>query len=231
MYRRGVTFRLPGALRPARVAGALAAGVLAFGLALAIPAAPARANGTPIRIVLSYLQGVSNFGPQNATGVSELITSEGEVRLTAAGLQKLGDAEEYQLWISSGEAKQQLRLGTVQVNDAGVGRLDTVLKQPIPDQPWDLMTITVEAQGAQGAAPSDKRSIAGRFSMAEPNGPAPRVLPNTGGGPDPDASPPSSSGLLGLSGGGTILLALLVVGGLGFALGRVGSSSGKEPVR
>ena len=151
-------------------------------LALATPAGPAQANGTPIRITLRYLNGVSNFGPQNATGVAELITSEGEVRLTAAGLQKLADNEEYQLWISSDETDERLRLGTVQVNDGGVARLDTVLRQPIPEKPWNLMVLTVEAKGAQPAAPSDQRSIAGRFSMtAEGGGDAPRVLPNTGG--------------------------------------------------
>jgi hypothetical protein len=204
------------------------AAVLASTLALAIPATPARANGTPIRIVLSYLNGVSNFGPQNATGVSELITSEGEVRLTAAGLQKLADNEEYQLWIASGEAKRELRLGTVTVNDAGVGRLDTVLKQPIPEIAWDVMAITVESKGAQGAAPSEKHSIAGRFSVTSPNGPGPRVLPNTGG--DPDGGVPSSS-LLGLSSTGTMLLGLLLVGGLGFALGRIGSRRVPEKIQ
>jgi hypothetical protein len=198
--------------------------VLAFALALATPAGPARANGTPIRIVLSYLNGVSNWGPQNATGVSELITSEGEVRMTAAGLQKLGDNEEYQLWISSAEANKRMRLGTVVVNEAGVGRLDTVLKQPIPELAWDVMAITVEAKGAQGADPSEKHSIAGRFSMTAPNGPPPRVLPNTGG--DPPATNTPASGLLGLSNGGTILLVLLLVGGIGFALGRAGSRRG-----
>src|SRR5262245_7130956 len=120
MHRLGTTPRPP---RASALALLLGAALLASTLALATPAAPAWANGTPIRIVLSYLNGVSSFGPKNATGVAELITSEGEVRLTAAGLQKLGDNEEYQLWISSGEAKLQLRLGTVQVNDAGVGRL------------------------------------------------------------------------------------------------------------
>jgi hypothetical protein len=176
--------------------------------------------------VLSYLNGVSTFGPQNATWVSELITSEGEVRLTAAGLQKLGDDEEYQLWITSDEAKQQLRLGTVQVNDAGVGRLDTVLKQPIPEINWDLMAITVAKKGQADGGPSDKRSIAGRFSVSQPNGPGPRLLPNTGGAPDPvipESGPLGPLGLLGLTSTGTLLLGLLAVGGLGFALGRVGA--------
>src|SRR4051794_27575320 len=159
--------------------GAWAVVLALLALALSVTPSPVSANGTPIRIVLSYLNGVSNFGPPNATGVSELITSEGEVRLTAAGLQKLGDTEEYQLWISAGEGGQKLRLGTVQVNDAGVGRLDTVLKQPIPELPWDQMTLTVEPKGAQAAAPSEKRSISGRFTMNAASGSAPRVLPNT----------------------------------------------------
>ena len=117
MHRLGTTLRLPRAGGVALVSAAL----LALALTVATPVGPAWANGTPIRIVLSYLNGVSNFGPQNATGVAELITSEGEVRLTAAGLQKLADNEEYVLWISSDETNERLRLGTVQVNDSGVG--------------------------------------------------------------------------------------------------------------
>jgi Anti-sigma-K factor rskA, C-terminal len=218
MHRLGTMLRLPRAGGAALLA---VTALLALALAMVTPAAPARANGTPIRIVLSYLNGISNFGPRNATGVAELITSEGEVRLTAAGLQKPGPDEEYQLWISSTEASQRMRLGTLQVTDAGVGRLDTVLRQPIPELPWDQMTITVEAKGYSGTTPSERRAIAGRFSIAQPNGPGPRVLPNTGGA-DATAGLPST-GLFGLGNGGTLLFALLVVGGLGFALGRVGA--------
>jgi hypothetical protein len=222
MYRLGTTLRLPRASSAALVAGAA---LLATATALLAPAGPAQANGTPIRITLRYLSGLSNFGPQNATGVAELITSEGEVRLTAAGLQKPADAEEYQLWISSDETNERMRLGVVQVNDGGVGRLDTVLRQPIPEKPWNLMVISVEAKGSQAAAPSNKLSIAGRFSMSgEGGGEAPRVLPNTGGDTPTTGTP--TTGLLGLSSGGTILLVLLVVGVIGFALGRVGSRRG-----
>lgn len=222
MNRLGTTLRLPRAGYPALV---VAAALLAATTALLAPAGPAQANGTPIRITLRYLEGLSNFGPRNATGVAELITSEGEVRLTAAGLQKLADNEEYQLWISSDETNERLRLGAFQVNDAGVARLDTVLRQPIPEKPWNLMATSVEAKGSQPAAPSNRLAIAGRFSMSgEGGGGAPRVLPNTGGD-TPTAGTPTS-GLLGLSNGGTVLLALLVVGVIGFALGRAGSRRG-----
>lgn len=222
MHRSGITHR------PARTSGfALAAGaaLLALALALLAPAGPAQANGTPIRITLKYLNGVSNFGPRNATGTAELITSEGEVRLLAAGLEQLPDDQEYQVWISSSNPVERLRLGTVQVSSSGVGRLDTVLQQPIPEKDWDLMVVTVEAKGSQPAQPSERRAIAGQFSVrGEGSGDAPRVLPNTGGAETPTGAP--DSGLLGLTLGGTILLALLVVGAIGFALGRAGSRPG-----
>jgi hypothetical protein len=197
------------------------AALLAAALALTTPAEPALANGTPIRITLRFLNGVTNFGPQNSTGTAEMITSEGEVRLLAAGLDTLPPDEEYQVWIQADSPSTRMRLGTVQVNDSGVGRLDTVLREPIPELHWSLMVITVEKKGAQGDAPSEKRAIAGRPEMPTGAGEAPRVLPNTGG-TVPGAGGPSS-GVLGMSNGGTVLLLLLVVGVVGFALGRTKS--------
>jgi len=183
--------------------------VLLLALALSAPAPSAHANGTPIRIVLSYLAGVSNFGPQNATGVAEMITSEGEVRLTAAGLQKLPDNEQYVLWISMGN--EQMSLVPVPVGDGGVARVDTVLRNPIPEKAWDLMTLTVEAKGPMPGAPSDRRSIAGRFSMS---------------GSGAIAAP--VAGWFGLSSAGVGLLVLLLVGVIGYAVGRAGSRRGTE---
>ncbi|MGE3272338.1 MAG: hypothetical protein AB7P40_26555 [Chloroflexota bacterium] len=230
MHRLGTRSRLPGMASGVRLGAAgvttrlaLMAGavVLAFALAVGTSAAPARANGTPIRIVLSYLSGVSNFGPQNATGVAEMITSEGEVRLTATGLQKLADNEEYHVWISAGS--ERMDLVAFQVNDAGIGRVDTVVKSGIPEKAWDLMVITAEEKGTP-AAPSERRAIAGRFSMTGNAVPVPKVLPNTGGDLPGGATAPT--GLLGMSNGGLVLLGLLVVGVIGFALGRVGARRG-----
>ena len=201
----------------------LAAALLAC--LLIVPAGPVQANGTPVRIVLSYLNGVSNFGAQNATGVAELITSEGEVRLQAAGLQKLGENEQYLLWISSTAANQRMALGAIPIGEGGVARMDIVLKAPIPEQPWDLMVITVEQKGPDPAAPSDKRAIAGRFSMTPGEGQGqPRQLPNTGGDvPAGAITPAPISGLAGLSAAGLVLLLLLAAGGAGYAIGRVGA--------
>ena len=219
----GPRYSLPRAGYPLLVAGAA---LLAAALALAGAcwAGPGERHADPDHAALHA--GVSNFGPQNATGVAELITSEGEVRLTAAGLQKPADTEEYQVWISSDETNERLRLGAVQVNDGGVGRLDTVLRQPIPEKPWNLMVLSVEGKGSQPAR-AERQALDCRPLLDE----RPRAAAKHHGcSQTPAATTPTTgtptTGLLGLSSGGTILLVLLVVGVIGFALGRVGTRRG-----
>ena len=196
--------------------------VLGLALVVGMPAAPAGANGTPVRIVLSYLNGVSNFGPQNATGVAELVMSEGEARVTTAGLQRV-QGDQYHVWISDG-ADRRLWLGAFDVNEQGVGRLDRVIRDGIPERDWNLMALTVEGGGTEPAAPGNRRAIAGRFPSTTGAGARPGQLPNTGGTPTTgsavgDASSPWS----GISRDGMLLLGLLLVGALGFGLGRAGT--------
>jgi hypothetical protein len=200
------------------------AALLAFVLAFGVSVEPARANGTPIQLRLTWLEGVSNFGPHNAIATGEMITSEAELRLTTAGLAKLPDDQEYQVWISVA-GTDRMRLVGFQVNDQGVARVDTVVPGGIPEKAWDLVVLTVGAKGSTPTAPGENRAIAGRFSMSNPTGVAvPKVLPDTGGSTGGNGAvgvPPT--GVLGLGTGGIVLLGLLVVGVIGFALGRVGA--------
>ena len=208
--------------RVARLGLMAGAAMLAFVLAWSIAAEPARANGPPIQLRPSWVEGISNFGSRNAVATGEMITSEAELRLTTAGLEKLPDNEEYHAWISAGS--ERMRLVGFAVNDQGVARVDTVVAGGIPEKAWDLIVLTVEAKGSQPVAPSEKRAIAYRFSMSNPSGAAvPKVLPNTGGN---QPGTPGTTGTLGLSTGGLVLLGLLVVGVIGFALGRVGARRG-----
>ncbi len=203
-------------------------------LALVAPAWPTGANGTPINVVLQYLNGVSNWGPTNASGVAEIITGEGEVRLQATGLPRLS-GERYQLWILDTANNTQLPLGAFNANADGVGRLDLVLDQPIPDDTsWNLLLVTVEAEGPPPTAPSNRRSIAGRIAEPGPGGNArPAELPRTGGPPDsavpstPQPLPPPSSPPWPLPAVIVVALAVLVVGGaLGYSLGRRSAQGG-----
>jgi hypothetical protein len=214
----GTRGRLPRATLSVVVAGMA---LMALALVLATPAGTALANGTPINIRLSYTPGISNWGPQNVTGVAELITSEGEARVTLAGLETLTDADEYQVWIRTADPSSWLRLGALNMTAGNVGRMDTVRQGGIPELAWELMQVSVEAKGTQPAAPGSRLTAAGRFSMTPGGGTPPKVLPNTGGD-GPMAGVPTT-GLLGLSGGGSVLLVLLVVGVVSFALGRAGA--------
>jgi len=196
------------------VGGALG---LALLLALWVAPAPAAANGTPIRVVLSYLTGVSNWGPENATGVAELVTSEGEVRMTANGLSRL-NGDHYVLWLLTAGNQQAQALASFNATTDGVARVDLVLERAIPDADWSLVLVSVESDGAQPSQPSNRRSIAGRVTTPAPGqgGVRPSELPRTGG-----EAPPSAPGVpLSAQTVGVALAGVLVAGALGFGLGR-----------
>jgi LPXTG-motif cell wall-anchored protein len=144
---------------------------------------PARANGTPITIVLSYLEGVSNWGPTNATGVAELVTREGEVHLKTTGLPRL-TGEEYDVWIVNTNSQQRLSLGRFNSADDGRGALDVAGAREIPDSGWNLMMLSVEATGTASTAPSNRHTIAGRFPNPSDPQARPGTLPRTGGSED-----------------------------------------------
>jgi len=195
--RGGVTRMLPVGI----LLGALAA--------LAIAIAPAHANGNPVTITLTYLDGISNWGPTNAAGVAEMVGKEGELRLVASGLPLLR-GERYEVWILNTTRGDRMALGRFSAGEDGIGKLDLVLDDVIPDKEWNLMMLTVESEAGQAAAPSARHSIAGRFPTAASAG-RPGELPRTGGAVQGDAAGHGAVLLL----AGTLAL---IVGA--FALGR-----------
>lgn len=136
-------------------------------------------NGAPISIVLSYLQGVSNWGPAGAAGVAELVFKEGEVRLTATGLPSLR-GEEYRAWLVNTRSGESLSLAGFNPTEDQVARVDLVLADAIPERGWDLLLVSVETPDGSGSSPGTRRTIAGRFPV--PGGErGPAQLPRTGG--------------------------------------------------
>jgi hypothetical protein len=181
-------------------------------------ASTALANGRPIQIILTYVPGVSNAGPQAASGVAELVLAEGEVRVAATGLPRLDPPRHYEAWILNTRTNEFLRLGSFNTAfTTGAARLDTVLPGAIEDKSWDLFLITIEDSPAP-ARPGSERSIAGAFP---PSGsePQPNLLPNTGG-----PIPVQAIGSVGqpnwLPIAGLAALTLLLGAGAGYALGR-----------
>jgi hypothetical protein len=192
--------------------------VLGLALALGLPAAPSAANGTTFNVVLSYLNGVSTWGPTNASGVAEIATRDGEVRMSATGLPRLS-GEEYVVWIV--DTAQGVRQPLASFNSDGtVAKVDEVLPESIPERAWDVVLISVEAEGSRPATPSSRHSIAGRIQPPTTSQGQPSELPRTGG----PATVPN-----GTPGTGSIpyvvffgaLLCLVLGGALGFGLARL----------
>lgn len=144
----------------------------------------ARANGVPQLVKLTYLNGVSNWGPKDGEGVLEFSFAEAYARVDVKNLPPRAGYS-YEGWLTGGEG-EPLLVGPITTSEAGVGVLETKLKDL---NRYDYNTFVVAARGPaapQGAMPAEK-SIAGRFTVIkdEPGSSAgadtrPSTLPDTG---------------------------------------------------
>jgi|SRR5579864_772067 len=140
----------------------------------------ALADANPTQLVLLYMPNVSNTGTQQASGVAELVMSEGEVRIQAAALPRLDGDQQYVAWLVNTHSNDFLRLGNFNTaQSTGAVDYETVEPDAIPDKSWNLLLITVE-DSAQADHPSNHHSIAGTFPSPD-NQALPEILPNTGG--------------------------------------------------
>ena len=176
----------------ARCSILLLTALLAPALALTPAPAPARAcqlGCTPINLVLSYLPGLSNWGPEKATGIAELVLAEGEARGRVIGLPRLTN-EAYGVWLIATSTDDAIAFGTFNTDQTQRAQFRFILPQEIPERPWNLLLITVQPAGEPAGRQSDKRSIGGYFVGPDQRGQQPRELPNTGGdGAQPGAAP------------------------------------------
>ncbi len=170
------------------LSAALVAAVLAAaGLASLLGArSPARANGVPTDVQLSYIK-LSNWGPQDATGTAQLMFSEGLVNLTAQGLTPLSN-EQYQGWLVNSQTGDAITFG--RFNAAADGSVTYQGKlPPLSNFGFDLVILTVEPQPDDAPQPTAQRSIGGYFSLI--------------GQTSPDGSSASDAGA-GTSGSGSL---------------------------
>jgi anti-sigma-K factor RskA len=175
----------------------------------------AHADAAPVQLILLYMPAVSNTGSTTATGVAELVMSEGEVRIKAADLPRLDGDKRYVVWVVNSTTNEFRRLGAFNTA-ASTGAIDyeTVEPDAIPDKSWNLLLVTIE-DSATPDAPSNQHSIAGVFPSAD-NAPLPVVLPNTGGAPDVPYRPSQANRPEWL---GMAVLGMLVTFGAGYGLG------------
>ncbi len=152
--------------------------------ACALPGSiPARANGVPQLVKLTYLDGVSNFGPRDAEGVLEFSFAEAYARVDAKNLQPQ-PGYVYEGWMTGPGGRTQY-VGELAVNASGIGSLETKLAN-LTSYDFNLFVVTGRDSTTAGGAMPEKRSIAGRFAIigaTEGSLPAdtrPSTLPNTG---------------------------------------------------
>lgn len=139
-----------------------------------------------MRVVLTYLDHVSNWGPRNASGVAEIVRQEGEVRVSAVdvapspapGATRAPEVH-YVAWLGKEGTSESFRLGELTVAKDGSARLDRLLPDAIPDQKWNLVLITAE-DSASATRPGPRRFLAGRYPRPTLDGTLPYGLPNTG---------------------------------------------------
>jgi hypothetical protein len=143
----------------------------------------ARANGVPQLVKLTYLNGVSNWGPTDAEGVLEFSFAEAYARVDVKNLRPV-EGYTFEGWLTGGGGAPLL-VGTIAPGSDGVGVLETKLENL---KRYDYDTFTVAGRSASSKAdamPADK-SIAGRFTVIQdsnttkPGDTRPATLPDTG---------------------------------------------------
>jgi hypothetical protein len=172
------------------VRGAALAVLLAVLAAGAGSSHHARANGVPQLVKLTYLEGVSNFGPTDAEGVLEFSFAEAYARVDVKHL-KPATGYTYEGWLTGG-AEAPFRVGEIKVDAAGLGVLDAKLTG-LNSYGYDLFVIAARPSSDHGAAMPTELSIAGRFTViGDEHGTAaggdarPGTLPSTGEKPAND---------------------------------------------
>ncbi len=125
-------------------------------------AGTARGNGVPTLVDLTYID-LSNSGPEDASGVAELIFAEGIVRIDAEGLTRL-TGEVYQGWLVNSEAGDAISAGRFNADAAGVVDYEGSLP-PIADFGFDLFILTIEPDPDDAPQPTERRSIGGYFTL------------------------------------------------------------------
>jgi hypothetical protein len=180
---------------------------------------PASANGVPVKIILTYLTGYSNWGPTGAAGVADIGVRDGYAHITATGLPQLPE-DMYEGWLVNTNTNQTFSVG--KFNADSNGKIDYQAEfDKIPDLSYNFFIISVEAKNDPDPAADARKSIAG-FYPAHKTAEDPAQLPQTG-----DATPVYGLGETLAVGGGLLLtLCAGVIAGR-WSKGRAGAGRDK----
>lgn len=146
---------------------------------------PAHANGVPQLVKLTYLEGISNWGPKTAEGVLEFSFAEAYARVDVKNLVPQ-EGFTYDGWLSNPDG-EALFVGEIAVDSAGIGMFEGPLSN-LEHYNYNIFIVTARPAGT--AVPAEipgEKSIAGRFTVlgdsaaGSSNGDIrPATLPETG---------------------------------------------------
>ncbi len=179
------------------------------------------ANGAPIKIPLTKISGITNYGSQQALGEVQITVVEGDVVLTVQGLDRLTN-ELYQGWLVNTKSAERISVSKFNVTADGAAKVQSVIT--IGNREFDLFVITVEPEPDPSANPDSRIVLAGYWPAKDPavNATATSVAQGTpavivtplpaGATPPPDASGATPRPPTGLPRTGGIGIEFLVAG-------------------
>jgi len=145
------------------------------GFALARQTSPTSVNAEErgLRVPLSYLHGLSNWGPTNVRGTATVWPQEGVAELSLHFLPRLANGDTYTWWVINSATGASLRLASFNTNDAGDAYIDTYLPGTLPPQA-NMVLIAVTHPGDPRNRPGSQRSLSGyMLAPSQPAGSSP----------------------------------------------------------
>jgi hypothetical protein len=133
---------------------------------LGVAAPAAFANGAPVKIPLTRLPGVTNYGDlPGARGEAQVTAVEGDVSLTVTGLDRLQN-ELYQGWLVNTKNGERLPVAKFNVTADGTAKNQSIVV--LGNRVYDLFVVTVEPEPDPTPNPDDRIVLAGYWPGREP---------------------------------------------------------------
>lgn len=171
----------------------IARALLLAALLLAAVAATASANGAPIKIPLTRLPAVVNFGSPNAVGEVQITAVEGDVSLIVQGLDRLPN-DLYQGWLVNTKTGERLSVAKFNVTADGAAKNQSIMT--LGNREYDLFVVTVEPEPDPSPNPDERIVLAGFWPGREPPSPAQATVTaaaNRAPGPAEATVPPGAT--------------------------------------
>lgn len=148
----------------------------------------ALANGTPVKIDLTKINGVTNFGAPTARGVAEITVVEGDTKVTVTGLERLTN-ELYQAWLVNTKTGDRVPIAKFNTTADGVAVQNSVVA--LGNKEYDLFVVTVEPEPDPSPDADGRIVLAGYWPKREPAATQTAIANLT---PGPNSATPGPSG-------------------------------------